>query len=98
MQNFLNFLNLIFWFILILALIESYNVLKILLVAELVWVVLYTMCCYTSSISDSSELITFSLMLLGFAGLEYSIGLLITVLYKNNFNTINFEETTNTKT
>ncbi len=91
MQNTLNFFSLIFWICLLLILFESYNFLKILLVTEIAWVLLYSSAIYIAALIDSSEMLTFSLLLLGIAGLEFSIALIVVLVYKNIYNSIMFD-------
>jgi len=76
---------------LLLILFESYNFLKILLVTEIAWVLLYSSAIYIAALIDSSEMLTFSLLLLGIAGLEFSIALIVVLVYKNIYNSIMFD-------
>jgi len=92
MQTTLNFLTLVFWFCLILVLVESYNFIKILLITELIWVLLYTNTIYIGLVIDNAELLSFSLLLLGVAGLEYSTALVVVLVYKNIYNLVSFND------
>ena len=64
-------------------LFNSKNLITIVLYSEVVWVVLY---CYTTvigTINDDLILTSTSFFLLALAGLEFCIGFIITVFYRN---------------
>ena len=54
-----------------------------LLFSEIVWVLLYILAVFFGSIIDDINLYSLSFFLLAFADLEFSIGILILVLFKN---------------
>jgi hypothetical protein len=54
-----------------------------LLFSEIVWVLLYILAVFFGSIIDDINLYSLSFFLLAFAALEFSIGILILVLFKN---------------
>ncbi len=57
--------------------------------SEITWLVLY---CYTvmcGANNDDVLLLSNSLFILGFAGLEFSIGILLLIVFKNIIKTIN---------
>jgi len=54
-----------------------------LLFSEIVWVLLYILTVFFGSIIDDINLYSLSFFLLSFAALEFSIGILILVLFKN---------------
>jgi len=51
-------------------------------------VILYCYVLLESSINDDLNLLSTSIFILGLAGLEYSIGILLLVLFKNLNNTL----------
>lgn len=54
-----------------------------LLFSEIVWVLLYILTVFFGSLIDDINLYSLSFFLLAFAALEFSIGILILVLFKN---------------
>lgn len=54
-----------------------------LLFSEIVWVLLYILTVFLGSVIDDINLYSLSFFLLAFAALEFSIGILILVLFKN---------------
>jgi hypothetical protein len=51
--------------------------------SELVWVILYTLTILVGLINDDLNATSLSFLLLGVAGLEFSLGFLILLLFKN---------------
>jgi NADH:ubiquinone oxidoreductase subunit K len=87
MQNWLNFWIFLFWISLFSFILNYYNFLLLLLFSEFVWLVLYCFVIFTSCKNDDFLFIGLSFLFLGLAGLEFSIGLLILILFKNlNFS------------
>lgn len=78
-----NFLTFLFWSSTSMFLFNSKNLITIILYSEIVWVVLY---CYTviiGTINDDLILTSTSFFLLALAGLEFCIGFIITIFYRN---------------
>jgi NADH:ubiquinone oxidoreductase subunit K len=67
------------------------NFIKILLLSEISWIVLYNYFVEYGTSFDDATLISTSFLILGLAGLEFSIGLLMCVLLKNINKKINLE-------
>lgn len=63
-----------------------------ILLSELVWLVLYLISIYFGIIFNDILLISISFFILGFSGVEFSIGIIISILYKNFNENINLEE------
>jgi len=64
-------------------LLNARNLITVILYSEIVWVVLY---CYTTiagTINDDLILTSTSFFLLALAGLEFCIGFIITIFYRN---------------
>ena len=83
MQSWLIFWNFIFWLSLFLFFLNSNNLLSLILYSEIVWVVLYVLSVLLGSLNDDINLLSTSFFLLALAGLEFSFGLLIIILFKN---------------
>lgn len=92
MQTWLNFWGIFFWVTIIAFIINIENFFKILLYSEITWISLY---CYTvmcGGINDDLNLVSTSFFVIGFAGLEFSVGLLLIIIFKNLNKTINFND------
>ena len=64
-------------------LINSKNLVTIILYSEIVWVVLYAYTTIIGTINDDLTLTSTSFFLLSLAGLEFCIGFIITIFYRN---------------
>ena len=64
-------------------LLNSKNLLAIILYSEIVWVILYCYTTITGTINDDIILTSTSFFLLALAGLEFCIGFIITIFYRN---------------
>lgn len=70
----------------------------ILLFSEFIWIILYCYVIFISCKNDDFIMIGLSFIFLGLAGLEFSIGLLILILFKNlNFSLNNQSNDKNTQ-
>lgn len=92
MQNWINFWSFLFWISILLFLSNINNFIKLLFYSELIWVILYCYSLTLGSINDDINLISFSLFILGFAGVEYAMGIIILIIFKNINKNINFNE------
>lgn len=63
-----------------------------LLFSEVIWIFSYTYFLVTGTVNDDLTLLSTSILILGLAGLEFSIGLILIVLFKNTFKTIVFKK------
>lgn len=75
-------------------LLNSKNLLTIILYSEITWVVLYTYVTVAGTLNDDLILTSTSFFLLALAGLEFCIGFIIVILFRNfkkSFNLDNFE-------
>lgn len=82
-QSWLSFWNTIFWFSLFIFFFNKTNFLDLILFSEIVWVVLYVLTVFYGTLTDDINLYSLSFFLLALAGLEFSIGILLLVLFKN---------------
>ncbi len=64
-------------------LLNSKNLLAIILYSEIVWVILYCYTTITGTINDDIVLTSTSFFLLALAGLEFCIGFIITIFFRN---------------
>lgn len=90
--SWLNFWNTLFWVSLLGFAINIENFIKILIFSEITWLILY---CYTIVIGISNNdttLISNSFFILAFASLEFSIGLILVIVFKNNMKSINLDD------
>ena len=88
LQNWINFWSLIFWLGLIFFTSNLNNLIKLIFYSELIWVILYCIVLLEGSVNDDLNLTSTSIFILGLAGLEYSVGILLLVLFKNLNNTL----------
>ena len=79
----INFLTFLFWLSTSMFLINSKNLVTIILYSEIVWVVLYAYTTVVGTINDDLILTSTSFFLLALAGLEFCIGFIITIFYRN---------------
>lgn len=92
MSDIVNFFSLIFWALILIFLVSSFNFLKILFIAEILWGTIYVMCCYLGVCTDDLNLISLTFFLLAIAGIEFSIGFLLIILFKNFKQTISLDD------
>lgn len=88
LQNWINFWTLIFWIGLILFSSNLNNLIKLIFYSELIWVILYCYVLLEGALNDDLNLLSTGIFILGLAGLEYSVGILLLVLFKNLNNTL----------
>ena len=63
--------------------LNAKNLLTIILYSEIMWVVLYTYVSVVGTINDDLILTSTSFFLLALAGLEFCIGFIITIFFRN---------------
>jgi NADH:ubiquinone oxidoreductase subunit K len=95
-QSWLVFWTSLFWISLFLFFFNKTNFLDLLLFSEIVWVILYILTIFYGSITDDINLYSLSFLILALAGLEFCIGLLLLVFFKNNKIDFNFTKNNNT--
>lgn len=74
---------LIFWLSIFTFLFNPTNFVSLLFYSEITWLVLYTMSVLVASINDDLNLMTNTFFILGLAGLEFSFGFLLLILFKS---------------
>lgn len=83
MLTWISFWSLIYWFVLILISLRPKNFISILFMSELVWLILYSLAVLLGAVYCDITLLSISFFILGVAGLEFSLGILLAILYKN---------------
>ena len=97
MQSWINFWSFIFWFSLVSFISNINNFLRLLFYSEITWIVLYCYVLVTGSINDDITLVSSSIFLLGLAGLEYGIGIILIIIFKNINSKLEFDDLENDK-
>ena len=87
--NWISFITVIFWIALFLFLLNSSDLLTIILYSEIVWVILYSYTAVIGATNDDLIMITTSFFLLALAGLEFCLGFIITIFFRNFKKTFN---------
>ena len=64
-------------------LLNSKNLITVVLYSEIVWVVLYSYTTVVGTINDDLILTSTSFFLLALAGLEFCVGFIITIFFRN---------------
>jgi len=88
MESWGTYFLILYWLLLLLFLLKSNNFVNMLLYSESIWVTIYTLSVILGIYNDDLNLISLTFLSLGLASLEFSIGLVLVVLYKNNLGTI----------
>ena len=81
-------------------LLNSVDLTTIILYSEIVWVLLYTYTSIVGIINDDLVLMSTTFFLLALAGLEFCIGFIITIFFRNfkkSFNLDQFNNHTDSK-
>ena len=83
MQIWINFWTFFFWLSIFGFLFNPTNFLSLLFYSELTWLTLYCYSLVTGAINDEITLATNTFFILGLAGVEFSFGFLLLILFKN---------------
>ena len=83
MQLWINFWIFFFWLSIFAFLFNPSNFLTLLFYSEITWLTLYCFSILVASINDDINLMSNTFFILGLAGLEFSFGFLILILFKN---------------
>lgn len=83
MQLWINFWIFFFWLSIFAFLFNPSNFLTLLFYSEITWLTLYCFSILISSINDDINLMSNTFFILGLAGLEFSFGFLLLILFKN---------------
>jgi NADH:ubiquinone oxidoreductase subunit K len=79
----------LFWLSFLIFFYRSDNFLNLLIFSEVIWLLLYTISIIFGVFNNDINLISLTFLSLGLAGLEFSLGLILIVFYKNNIGSIN---------
>ena len=82
MQLWLNFWIIFFWLSFISFIVNLSNFLNLLFFSELTWLILYNISVVGGAINDDLNIVSFTFFILGLAGLEFSFGFLLILLFK----------------
>lgn len=63
-----------------------------MIAAELVWIILYNITILFGVLNDDLILFSLSFFILALAGLEFSIGFLLVIIFRFFYKTLNFNE------
>ena len=91
MQTWVNFWTFFFWLSLFLFFLNASNFLTLLFYSELVWIILYCFTALLCGCNDDILLLCTTFFLLALAGLEFSLGFLLIILFKNINKTLNLD-------
>jgi len=95
MQTWINFLTFIFWLSIISFITNFNNFVRLLFYSEITWIILYCYILMQGSINDDLILLSTGIFILGLAGIEYSIGILLLLIFKQINKKTDFDETDN---
>lgn len=95
MQTWLSFFNFIFWLSIISFITNFNNFVRLLFYSELTWIILYCFILIKGSINDDVTLLSSSIFILGLAGIEYGVGILILMIFKQINKKTDFDESDN---
>jgi NADH:ubiquinone oxidoreductase subunit K len=83
MQECLNYWNFMFWFIFTGFLFNHTNFIMLIFFSEFMWIILYSLSILVGVLTDDLNSSSISFLILGVAGLEFSIGFLILLLFRS---------------
>ncbi len=63
-----------------------------ILISEIIWLVIYILTIYLGVIFSDILLFSISFIILGFSGVEFSMGIIISILYKNFNESLNLDD------
>jgi len=66
--------------------------LRLLFYSELTWIIIYCYNLVLGAINDDITLLSSSIFILGLAGLEYGLGILLIIIFKNINSKLEFNE------
>ena len=95
MQTWINFFIFIFWLSIISFITNFNNFIRLLFYSEMTWIILYCFILIQGAINDDILLISTSIFILGLAGIEYAIGILILLIFKQINKKTDFDESDN---
>lgn len=97
MYQWIDFFNFFFWISLLGFLINFSNFLYLFLYSELTWLIIYVYSVLAGLYVEDLNVMSNSFFVLGFAGIEFSVGFLILILFKKFNINYNFAKEENFK-
>lgn len=97
MQSWINFWSFLFWFSFVSFVSNINNFLRLLFYSELTWITIYCYVLVLGAINDDITLLSSSIFILGLAGLEYGLGILLIIIFKNINSKLEFTDLENEK-
>jgi len=95
MQTWINFWCFLFWLSIVSFISNLNNFIRLMFYSELSWIILYCYILMQGSINDDITLLSTSIFILGLAGLEYGIGIIVLMMFKTINKKLDFDETDN---
>lgn len=95
MQSWINFWSFLFWFSFVSFISNINNFLRLLFYSELTWITIYCYVLVLGAINDDITLLSSSIFILGLAGLEYGLGILLIIIFKNINSNLEFSDLEN---
>lgn len=95
MQSWINFWSFLFWFSFVSFVSNINNFLRLLFYSELTWITIYCYVLVLGAINDDITLLSSSIFILGLAGLEYGLGILLIIIFKNINSNLEFTDVDN---
>lgn len=65
---------------------------RLLFYSEITWIVLYCYVLTSGAINDDLTLLSSSIFILGLAGLEYGVGIILIIIFKNIHSKLDFND------
>ena len=95
MQTWINFFSILFWICIVCFISNFNNFVRLLFYSELIWIILYVYILIQGVINDDLILLSTSIFILGLAGIEYGLGILLLLIFKQINKKTEFNETDN---
>jgi len=95
MQDWLSFFSCLFWIFIVVFYLQPFNFLKLIIVSEITWVLLYLLSLIFSTTNNNFFLINNLFYLFGFAAIEFSVGLILIIIFTSTNNNLNFDKINN---
>ena len=92
MESWGTYFLILYWLVFVLFIVKSDNFINILIYSETVWVLIYALSVTLGVYNNDINLLSLTFLSLGLAGLEFSLGLILVVCYKNNIGSVLINE------
>ena len=88
----------VFWFSVVCFILNCYDILIIILYSEIIWVILYCYIVIIGIVNDDLILISTSFFIMALAGLEFCIGFILVIFFRNFKKNFTLYDTEKNKT